>query len=111
MSDLRYRMTRMKMYGRLCPADMSPAQRQELLDRLDRQDEDGIEILLGEVALDGDRKRALALLAEARSLGDRLNVMDRTLPSLPHVEITAVYNRLRALGDELADMEARGALQ
>lgn len=107
MGDLRFRAFRMKSYAGLCPRELSPAQRQEMLLLLDRQDEDGMRAFFGSLVLEAQHRRALALLDEARTLGDRLNMMDRTLPALPHAEITATYNRLRALGDELGEMETQ----
>jgi hypothetical protein len=51
------------------------------------------------------------ILKEARDLGDRINVLDRTLPVLPHAEITEYYTRLRALGNEIGDLQAAGILK
>jgi hypothetical protein len=44
-------------------------------------------------------------------LGERINVLDRSLPALPHAEITECYERLRALGNEIGDLEAAGVLK
>jgi ferritin-like metal-binding protein YciE len=53
----------------------------------------------------------MEILKEARALGERINVLDRTLPALPHAEIAECYSRLRALGNEIGDMEAAGILK
>ena len=111
MSDLRFRSFRMRVYARLSPAVSSPEDRTVFMRRLDEMDEDGIEQLLRRVSLGSNASRVLAILREARELGDRLNVMDRTLPALPHTEISECYRRLRRLGDEIGELEAAGALQ
>jgi hypothetical protein len=56
-------------------------------------------------------KRVIEILQEARRLGERINVLDRTLPALPHSEIAQCYDRLRTLGNEIGDLEAAGVLQ
>lgn len=111
MPDLRYRTFRMKVYARLCPSDLTPPEREGFLALLDRVDEDGMEIFFGERPLEAPIKRAVQILKEARDLGDRINVLDRTLPVLPHTEITDCYSRLRALGNEIGDLEAAGILR
>jgi hypothetical protein len=70
-----------------------------------------VEVFFDRCPLEPQTKRALQILKDARGLGDRINVMDRTLPVLPHTEITECYNRLRALGNEIGDMEAAGVLK
>jgi hypothetical protein len=111
MPDLRYRTFRMKVYARLCPPDLSPQDREKFLSLLDLLDEDGMEALFAERPLEAQIKRVTQILKEARGLGDRINVLDRTLPVLPHAEITECYNRLRALGNEIGDLEASGKLR
>jgi len=107
MSDLRYRTFRMKAYARFCPPSVSAADRDVFAELLDRLDEDGMEAFFSR--LPGPGERVVEILREARSLGDRLNVMDRTLPALPHAEISEAYTRLRALGEALDELEASGA--
>jgi hypothetical protein len=109
MADLRYRTFRMKVYARLCPADLSAGDREQLLQLLEALDEDGMEALFAGLPPDPRRQRALEALREARALGDRLNVMDRTLPALPHSEIAGIYERLRALGGVIDELEAQPA--
>jgi len=111
MPDLRYRTFRMKAYVRLCPPDLTPEERSRFLALLEQLDEDGMEIFFDERPLDSRVKRVIQILKEARDLGDRVNLLDRTLPALPHAEITECYTRLRALGDELEDFEAAGILR
>ncbi len=106
MADLRYRTFRMKAYARFCPSELSPADRQTFLGLLDRLDEDGMEAFFAGLPADARRKKALDILKEARAIGDRLNMMDRTLPALPHTEITDAYARLRDLGGMLDELEA-----
>jgi hypothetical protein len=110
MPDLRYRTFRMKVYARLCPANMRPQDRDRFLRLLDEMEEDGMVAFFKHVPLDPQLARILAILTEARELGDRLNAMDRTLPVLPHAEITACYDRLRVLGDEIGDLVAADLL-
>jgi len=104
MPDLRFRSFRMKAYARLCPPDLRSDDRERFLKLLDELDEDGMTGFFQQVPLDAHLGRAIRILGEARELGDRLNAMDRTLPALPHTEITACYDRLRALGDEIGDL-------
>lgn len=111
MPDLRYRSFRMKVYARLCPSGLRPEDRERFLALLDRQDEEGMETFFGGRPLEKDASRVVGILKEARGLGDRINVLDRMLPSLPHAEITECYTRLRALGNEIGDLEAAGILQ
>ncbi len=111
MPDLRFRTFRLKVYSRVCPTDLTPEERERFLTLLDQLDEDGMEAFFDERPLDVQTKRVIHILKEARSLGDRVNVLDRTLPVLPHVEITECYHRLRVLGDEIGDLEAAGALK
>jgi hypothetical protein len=101
----------MKVYARLCPPDLPPQDREHFLILLDRLDEDGMETFFSERPLDPQIKGAVQVLKEARDLGERINVLDRTLPVLPHVEITECYNRLRALGGVIGDLEATGVLK
>ncbi|HEX9900572.1 MAG TPA: hypothetical protein VGC81_15215 [Candidatus Methylomirabilis sp.] len=111
MPDLRYRTFRMKVYARLCPPDLRPQERERFVALLDPLDEDGMEAFFSERPLDPQIKGAVQILKEARDLGERINVLDRTLPVLPHVEITECYNRLRALGSVIGDLEAAGVLK
>lgn len=111
MADLRFRTFRLKVYTRLCPADLTPQERARFLDLLDRLDEDGMEAFFEQRTLEPRFRRVTQILGEARELGERINVLDRTLPVLPHGEITECYNRLRALGDEIGDLEAAGVLK
>ena len=111
MPDLRYRTFRMKVYAQVCPKDLSAADREQFLSLLDRLDEDTMEEFFEERPLEAPIRRVLQILKEARSLGDRLNVLDRTVPALPHAEITESYNRLRDLGNAVGDLEAAGALR
>jgi len=110
MSDLRYRTFRMKVYTRLCPPDLSPRERERFLTLIEHGDEEGMETFFAECLLEDRPKRVVRILKEARELGERLNVMDRTLPALPHQEITECYNRLRDLANEIAELEAAGVL-
>ncbi len=111
MPDLRYRTFRMKVYARLCPPDLSPAEREKFVALVDRLDEGGVERFFEERPLEGHVKRVVQILKDARALGERINVLDRTLPSLPHAEITDCYSRLRVLGNEIGDLEAAGILK
>jgi hypothetical protein len=111
MPDLRYRTFRMRVYARLCPPDLAPEDREEFLATLDRQDEEGMEAFFQSRPLESHVKRVMEILKEARALGDRINVLDRTLPALPHAEIAECYSRLRALGNEIGDLEAAGILK
>jgi hypothetical protein len=111
MPDLRYRSFRMKVYARLCPPDLAPEDRDRFLALLDQEDEEGMETFFQGRRLETHAKRVVGILKEARELGERVNVLDRTLPSLPHAEITECYTRLRALGDEIGDLEAAGILK
>ena len=111
MADLRYRTFRMKVYTRLCPTSLAPAERDEFLQLLDRLDEDGTEQFFRRLPSDPTISKIIGILKEARSIGDRLNVMDRTLPALPHSEIGECYHRLRALGNEIGDLEAVGLIR
>lgn len=111
MSDLRYRTSRLKVYAQLLPAATAAEERRRFLEDLDRMDEDAITGFFRQIPNDGPVRRLLEILREARELGDRLNAMDRTLPVLPHTEISACYRRLRALGDEIADLAAAGVLK
>ena len=111
MPDLRYRTFRLKVYTRLCPPDLTSADRESLLTLLDRQDEEGMESFFAGRPLEASAKRVVNILKEARELGERINVLDRMLPSLPHAEITECYSRLRALGNEIGDIEATGLIK
>ena len=111
MPDLRYRSFRIKVYGRLCPPDLAPEDREGFLALLDEEDEEGMETFFGSRPLETHAKRAVGIIKEARELGERVNVLDRTLPSLPHAEITECYIRLRELGNEIGDLEAAGILK
>ena len=110
MADLRFRTFRLKVYTRLCPKDLLPEERQKFLDVLNRLDEDEMEKFFSSCQLSSGAVRAVRLLKEARELGDRINVLDRTLPSLPHAEVTECYARLRTLGNEIGNLEAAGFL-
>ncbi len=110
MADLRYRTFRMKVYARLCPTSLSREEKGEFLNLLDRMDEDGMEEFFKRHPLSAEAVRVISILREARELGDRINVLDRVLPVLPHAEITECYNRLRVLGDMIGDLEAAGIL-
>ncbi len=109
MADLRYRTFRLKVYADFCPPGLPTREREALGTLVDRLDEDGMEKLFGTFAEDARRARVLEILKEARALGERLNVMDRTLPALPHTEISATYERLRALGAEIDELHAQEA--
>jgi len=111
MADLRYRTFRLTVYARLCPQDLRPGDRDRFLRLLDELDEDGMIAFFQQLPRDARAARVLDILTEARELGDRLNAMDRTLPVLPHTEITACYDRLRALGDEIGDLVALDVLK
>ena len=111
MPDLRFRTFRMKVYGRLYPRDLAPVERDKFLALLDQQDEQGMEAFFGARPLESRVKRVIEILREARRLGERINVLDRTLPALPHSEISECYDRLRVLGNEIGDLEAAGVLQ
>jgi hypothetical protein len=108
MSDLRFRTFRMKVYARLLPKDASAQDRERLAALVDQLDEDGVAAWLAQRPLGPQARRALEILRSARELGDRINVLDRTLPVLPHAEISECYHQLRALGNEIADLEAAG---
>ncbi len=110
MADLRFRTFRLKVYSQLCPKDLPPHERQEFLSLLERLDEDGVEAFFGRHRLSSEAERATRILKEARELGDRINVLDRMLPALPHAEITECYARLRTLGNEIGNLEAAGSL-
>lgn len=108
MAELRYRTFRLRVYAGLCPAEALGQRQAEIGELLDRLDEDGMEALFGELVLDPQRQAVVGILREARLLGDRLNVMDRTLPALPHAEIGGCYSRLRELADRLAAIPLSG---
>ena len=110
MSDLRYRTFRMGVYARLCPVDLAPRERERFLALVEQGDEDGMEAFFAERLLEERAKHVVRVLKEARELGDRLNVTDRTVPALPHQEITECYTRLRGLGDEIDELESVGVL-
>jgi hypothetical protein len=110
MGDLRFRTFRMKVYARLCPPHVSPEERESFVQLIDRQDEDGMAAFFDRHPGDAASQRVRKILQEAREIGDRVNVLDRTLPSLPHIEIGECYARLRSLGDELASLDASAAL-
>jgi hypothetical protein len=101
MTELRYRTSRLRVYAGLCPADAMGQRHAEIAELLDRLDEDGMEALFKELVLEPERLAAAAILREARQLGERLNVMDRMLPSLPHAEIGGCYSRLREIAERL----------
>ena len=111
MADLRYRTFRLTVYARLCPQDLRPGDRDRFLRLLDELDEDGMIAFFQQLPRDARAARVLDILKEARELGDRLNAMDRTLPVLPHTEITACYDRLRVLGGEIGDLVAAELLK
>ncbi len=111
MADLRYRTFRMAVYGRLCPQDLRPEDRKRFVGLVDERDEDGVIAFFQQLPLDAQTARVIAILGEAREIGDRLNAMDRTLPVLPHTEIAACYDRLRALGNEIGDLVAADVLR
>ncbi len=102
--DLRFRTFRLKVYTRICPKDLPPNERQEFLSLLDRLDEDGMEAFFGRARLGSEAERVVRVLKEARELGDRINVLDRTIPALPHGEITECYACLRTLGHEIENL-------
>ncbi len=110
MADLRYRTFRMKLYAQVCPPDLEGASRARFMQLLDDLDEDGMVAFFQSVRLSPKTARVVAILKEAREIGDRLNVMDRTLPTLPHPEIGECYTRLRALGEEMGNLLASDAL-
>jgi len=110
MSDLRFRTFRLKVYARLLPTGATAQDRALLMALVDQLDEGGITAFLEARALPVQSRRVLEILKAARELGDRINVLDRTLPILPHAEITECYEQLRALGAEVAELEAAGAL-
>ena len=111
MPDLRYRTFRIQVYARLSPPDISPDDRERFLAVLDRQDEEGMEAFFEGRPVDTHAKRVIDILKEARTLGERINVLDRTVPVLPHAEISECYSRLRALGNEIEDLDASGVLK
>jgi hypothetical protein len=111
MADLRYRTFRMAVYARLCPQDLRPEDRTRFVGLLDERDEGGVIAFFQQLPLDAQTARVIAILKEAREIGDRLNAMDRTLPVLPHTEITACYDRLRTLGNEIGDLVAADVLK
>jgi hypothetical protein len=111
MADLRYRTFRLTVYARLCPQDLRSGDRDRFLRLLDELDEDGMIAFFQQLPRDARAARVLEILKEARELGDRLNAMDRTLPVLPHTEITACYDRLRVLGGEIGDLVAAELLK
>jgi hypothetical protein len=110
MSDLRFRTFRLKVYARLLPTGATAQDRARLTALVDQLDEEGISTFLEARTLPAQGRRVLEILRAARELGDRINVLDRTLPILPHAEITECYEELRALGAEVAELEAAGAL-
>jgi hypothetical protein len=110
MSDLRFRTFRMRVYTRLLPTDASAQDREQLVALAERMDEDGVTAFFAGRPVSPQARRVLEILSSARQLGDRINVLDRTLPVLPHAEITECYHRLRALGNEIADLEVAGTL-
>lgn len=110
MADLRYRTFRMKVYAQVCPPDVHGEDRDRFMKLLDDLDEDGMATFFQQLPQMPQMARIIAILKEAREIGDRLNVMDRTLPTLPHPEIAECYIRLRSLGDEIGDLLATAEL-
>jgi hypothetical protein len=106
MADFRFRSFRMAWYARLLPANVSPEEREAFVRLIDRQDEDGVTAFLARHPGDTASQRLRKILQEAREIGDRLNILDRTLPALPHPEIAQCYERLRTLRDEATSLEA-----
>ncbi len=111
MPDLRFRTFRMQVYARLSPPDLAPEEREKFLHLLDTQDEEGMETFFKSRVVEGHTKRVIDILKEARALGDRVNVLDRTLPALPHAEISECYSKLRTLGNEIGNLVAEGVLK
>jgi hypothetical protein len=111
MMDLRFRQFRMKVYARLCPLELVPAEREEFVRLLEGEDEDGMGGFFRRVPLDTKLTQVLQILREARELGARLSVLDRTVPTLPHREVSECYRRLRALGEQVEDLEAFGVVK
>ena len=111
MSDLRFRQFRMKVYARLCHSEIVPAEREEFVRLLDGEDEDGMEGFFRRVPVDAKLSQVLHILREARELGARLSVLDRTVPTLPHREVSECYRRLRTLGEQVGDLEAVGVMR
>jgi hypothetical protein len=103
MPDLRFSTFRVRVYTEFAPSDLPDADRQRFLDLVEKNDEQGMEAFFAGLT-DTRCQHVVRILREARSLGDRLNVMDRTIPALPHNEIGECYGRLRALGDEVDDL-------
>jgi hypothetical protein len=99
----------MKAYARLVPPDLPAGDREAVSALLDRLDEDEMERLYAALPAQAGRRKVLEILKEARAIGDRLNMMDRTIPALPHSEITQSYARLRELGNQLDELEASEA--
>jgi len=96
------------VYAGLCQPEVAPEERAAFLEALDRQDEDGLVALLARQATGARGRRAMAILREARELGERIDILDRTLPALPHGELAGCYARLRELEGEIAGLEAAG---
>ena len=111
MSDLRFRQFRMKVYARLCPSELVPSEGEEFVRLLDGEDEDGMEGFFRRVPVDAKLSQVLHILREARELGARLSVLDRTVPTLPHREVSECYQRLRTLGEQVGDLEAVGVMR
>lgn len=106
MAELRFRTARIQRYARLCPAHASPEEHREFHATIDRQDEDGIVALLARHPSDPTTQRVVEILQRAREIGDRVNILDRALPALPHPEIADCYAELRTLGDAIDSLEA-----
>lgn len=101
MKDLRFRTERVRRYIEMVPPGLSEAKREEVAGLAQRLDEDGLIAFLEGQGPGEEARRKMALLARAREIAERVNEFDRTLPILPHIEITRAYNELRRIRNEL----------
>ncbi|MFA5026624.1 MAG: hypothetical protein WC713_02015 [Candidatus Methylomirabilota bacterium] len=104
MANLRFRTSRMQVLARLCPMHATAEERQEFVATIDRRDEEGVVAFLARHPADPAAQRLLEVCRQARQVADRLNLLDRTLPALPHSEICACYETLRSLERDIASL-------
>lgn len=106
MADLRFRTFRIRILSRLCPPNLTDEDRAFVASAYDKVDEEGFVEFLRKKGVSEKGQRIMKLLAEAKGISEKINEYDRTLPMLPHVELSKAYTRLRALGDAVEEIEA-----
>lgn len=109
MADLRFRTFRIRILSRLCPPDLTDEDRAFVAGAYEKVDEEGLVEFLKKKGVSERGQRIMEILAEAKAISERINEYDRTLPVLPHVELSKAYTRLRALGDAVEEIEAEAS--